>query len=87
MIRTAAPIDDNWNWYGDMHVFYQAEKEVSSGGDYLGLELDFGLKGYIGQNVLFWGGLSQFIAGDTDQINGSLNEDETWAFAQVGLRF
>jgi len=87
VIRTAAPIDDNWNWYGDMHVFYQAEKEVSSGGDYLGLELDFGLKGYIGQNVLFWGGLSQFIAGDTDQINGSLNEDETWAFAQVGLRF
>ncbi|MAW61655.1 MAG: hypothetical protein CMJ94_12610 [Planctomycetes bacterium] len=87
VIRTAAPIDDNWNWYGDLHIFYQAEEEVSSGEDYLGLELDLGLKGYVGQNVLFWGGLSQFIAGDTDQRNGALNEDETWIFAQVGLRF
>lgn len=87
VIRTAAPIDDNWNWYGDFHIFYQAEDEVATGEDYLGMEFDFGLKGYIGQNVLFWGGLSQFIAGDTQRINGALNEDETWVFAQVGLRF
>lgn len=87
VIRTAAPIDDNWNWYGDLHIFYQAEEEVATGEDYLGLEVDLGLKGYIGQNVLFWGGISQFIAGDTDQINGALNEDQTWVFAQVGLRF
>ena len=87
VIRTAAPIDDNWNWYGDLHIFYQAEEEVATGEDYLGLEVDLGLKGYIGQNVLFWGGVSQFIAGDTNQINGALNEDETWVFAQVGLRF
>ena len=87
VIRTAAPIDDNWNWYGDLHIFYQAEEEVATGEDYLGLEVDLGLKGYIGQNVLFWGGFSQFIAGDTNQINGALNEDQTWVFAQVGLRF
>jgi Alginate export len=86
ILRTGAPIDDNWRWYGDLHLFTQAEKD-GAGEDFLGTELDLGIEGFIGQNVKFLGGISQFVAGDTALINGALNEDQTWIFAQIGLRF
>ncbi|NQU47532.1 MAG: alginate export family protein [Planctomycetes bacterium] len=87
-VRTGAPIDDNWGWYGDLHLFSQPEEEVA-GESFLGTEIDLGLKGHIGQNAMFWGGISHFLEGDDGATvsSGAALEDQTWLFAQVGVKF
>lgn len=86
ILRTAGPIDDNWNWYGDLHLLSLAEDDAT-GESFLGTEVDLGVKGNIGQNAFFWGGVSQFVAGDTAAVGAIGNQDVSWIFAQVGIRF
>ena len=87
VVRTGASIDDNWGWYGDLHLFSQPEEEVA-GESFLGTEIDLGLKGHIGQNAMFWGGISHFMEGDdAATVSAGALQDMTWLFAQVGVKF
>lgn len=87
VVRTGAPIDENWKWYGNLHLFSQPEEEVS-GESFLGTEVDLGLKGHIGQNAFFWGGVSYFMEGDdAATVSGGALQDQAWLFAQVGVKF